>query len=173
MLWTFIGAIMTAVLAACVAFVVLRLTGRNIRWVIPTSAGAAMLAFTVWNDYTWFDRTAGALPESFVVTTRRESAHAMQPWTFLWPAVSGFATVDLGSARRHPDHPGLVIADLYLLERFTPTRVAPQMIDCAAAARADLPPDATFDADGRPVGLGWVDLPSDHPLLAAVCLAEG
>ena len=173
MLWTFVGAVMTAVLAASVAFIVSRQTGRNIRWLIPVSAGAAMLGFTMWNDYTWFSRTRDALPESFVVTAEVESSLAIQPWTLAAPAVVGFATLDTASVRRHSDHPGFALADLYILQRYAPTRVAVQLIDCAGSRRADVPGNAAFGEDGLPVGLGWIDLSADDPLIRAACGASG
>lgn len=173
MIWTFIGALMAAVLAACVSFVVSRWVGRDVRWLIPASAGAAMLGFTMWNDYTWFSRTAGALPDSFVVTSRVESSQAIQPWTLVAPMVSRFAAVDPTTARRHPAHPAMAMVDLFLLERYAPTRVSTQMVDCAAGRRADVPATADFDDDGLPVGLAWLALGEGDPLIAAVCGAMG
>lgn len=169
MLLTFIAAISLAVFAASIAFVLRRMTGINARWLIPAAAGSAMLGFTIWNDYAWFGRTSGALPDTMVVTQTIEASRAIQPWTLAVPMINAFAALDTGSMKRNPEHPNLLIADLYILERYVPTRQTTQLIDCDAGRRADLPPNARFGDDGMPAGLDWFTLPADHALLTAAC----
>ena len=43
--------------------------GRLPRWIVPMSAGLGMLLFSVWNEYTWFDRVTAQLPETVVVAS--------------------------------------------------------------------------------------------------------
>jgi hypothetical protein len=168
MLLTFIGSIAVAVLGACIAFVVNRTTGINARWIIPAAAGAGMLGFTLWNDYTWFGRNVEGLPATVVVTARGEQSHAIQPWTLAVPTINRFQAVDLASVIRHPDRPGIRAAGVLLAQRYQPTFTTPQVFDCAEARRADANV-GPFDEHGLPVPAAWVAVPEDDPLLRAVC----
>lgn len=110
------------------------------RWIAPLTGGVAMFAFMLWNEYTWFDRAAAALPPGVVVAETYDHASALQPWTLAVPRITRFAAVDLEGAARHPDHPGTLLADVMLVERFSGTVRVPQIFDCTAGRRA-LPPE--------------------------------
>lgn len=165
---TVLGAFAVAILAACVAFILRRMTGLFPRWIIPAAAGASMLGFTVWNDYTWFGRTVSALPDTVLVTDRFGSRNAIQPWSLLVEPVSRFRAVDLGSLRRLSVQPDIRGVGVFLVARFTPTFVTPQILDCTRGARADADP-ATLDAQGLPPETAWVPVDPANPLLRAVC----
>ena len=46
-------------------------------------AGAAgMLAYTIYDEYSWFDRAAGALPDRFKVVETVGVSYPWQPWTY-------------------------------------------------------------------------------------------
>jgi len=167
MLFTFIGAIACAVLAACVAFVVRRTTGVNARWLIPASAGAAMLGFTVWNDYDWFPRTVAGLPPDVVVTRTFQVSHVLQPWTLLFPATTRYQAVDLARRQPHEDRPEVVRAVVYLVARWQPTFETIQVFDCAGGRRADAA--AATQPGGLPPPAAWTELGDDDPLLRAAC----
>jgi hypothetical protein len=169
MLVTFIGAMMTAVLAACVAFIVQRWTGVNARWLIPASAGAAMLGFTLWNDYTWFSRLSADLPPEVVVVRTFQQSTAIQPWSLAVPITNRFQAVNRASLRRSEVNPDMVRAEVYLVARWTPTFTTLQVLDCAGARRADA---VDSGPDGLPKPEAWVAVDRDDPLLAAAC-AQG
>lgn len=168
MLLVFIGALSTAVLAACVAFIINRWTGANARWLIPASAGAAMFGFTMWNDYTWFGRTAGALPETVVVTDSFTQPNPLQPWSLVVAPVNRFRAVDLGALAVHPERPGLRRAPVFLVTRYNPTLVSMQLFDCDGLRRAD---GAASGEDGLPPAAAWSSVAPDDPLLGTVCRA--
>ena len=170
MLLTFLGALSSGILAACIAFMIRRATGANIRWLIPLSAGAAMLGFTIWNDYSWFDRQREGLPEGVVVVETFEHSAALQPWTLVAPVVNRYSALDRRAAERHPDAPDIVRAPVFLAQRFQPTFVTPQIIDCAGGRRADA---SEAGAAGLPPETAWRALPEGHPLLRAACGASG
>jgi hypothetical protein len=171
MLLTFIGAIAVAVLAACVAFVIYRVTGINARWIIPAAAGAGMFGFTFWNDYTWFSRNVDGLPETVVVTDSFEHRHVIQPWTLVVPMINRFRAVDTASIRAHPERPAVRGAVVFLAQRYQPTFVTRQVFDCAAGRRADAEV-GPFDEAGLPVESAWASVPAGDPLLEAVCGAS-
>ena len=166
MLAVFIGAISTAILAACVAFIINRLTGVNARWLIPVSAGAAMLGFTIWFDYTWFARTAETLPPSMMVTDSFTSTRGLQPWTLLVAPVVRFRAVDLETVSSRVDQDHVRRAQVALFDRFNATFVIWQFFDCASARRADA---VMMGEDGLPPSAAWSHVSPDDPLLGAVC----
>jgi hypothetical protein len=168
MLLTFIGAIAVAILAACVAFVVYRLTGVNARWLIPTAAGAGMLGFTLWNDYTWFSRNVDGLPDDVLVTDSFEHRNVIQPWTLLVPTINRFRAVDLASVRQHPERENVRGAVVFLAERYQPTFVTRQVFDCEYHRRADAEV-GPFDEWGLPVAGSWTPVEQGDALLEAVC----
>jgi hypothetical protein len=169
MLLTFLGALSVAVLAACVAFVIRRFWGVQARWLIPVSAGAAMLGFTIWNDYSWFGRQVDGLPEGVVVIESYTWSAAIQPWTLLAPAVNRYSALDRRALDRHPERPEIVRAPVFFAQRYQPTAVSAQIVDCQAGRRADA---ADAGPDGLPPEGAWIALPRDHPLLAAACGEE-
>jgi hypothetical protein len=73
--------------------------------------------------------------------------------------------VDVGGARRNPEFPDQLMADVLLIKRFEPLGRQTQVFDCAGFRRAD-PPAA--DATGGWT-LDWVDVGADDPLLRAAC----
>ncbi|WP_075214863.1 hypothetical protein [Mongoliimonas terrestris] len=139
------------------------------KWIFPTAIGASMIAFQVYNDATWFSRTAGDLPPTHVVVGRFSATSPLRPWTYVLPVHERFQVIDRASARRNPDVPDLVLVDLLLVTRFQPTLKAPQFFDCAGNRRADAHEGVRFAADGTPQGVDWEALPADDPMLAAAC----
>jgi hypothetical protein len=168
MLLTFIGSIAVAVLAACTAFVIYRVTGINARWIIPAAAGAGMLGFTLWNDYTWFSRNVEGLPAAVVVTGEAEHSNVIQPWTLVVPMINRFTAVDTRTIQRHDRRPDVRGAVVFLTQRYQPTFETRQVFDCAANRRAD-GDVGPFDADGLPLPQRWVTVPADDLLLRTVC----
>jgi hypothetical protein len=166
MLLTFIGAISVAVLGACLAFILNRTTGIQARWLIPASAGAGMLGFTIWADYSWFGRVAGELPPEVVVARTHATSWAVQPWTLAVPAVTRFQAVNAGGAVAIPASPDVVLAEVYLVARYQPTFAALMLFDCAHGRRADA---VDADEDGLPPDGAWVAVGADDPVLRAAC----
>lgn len=158
---------------AGLALLLRRLTGGVPgRWIVPAAAAAGMFGYQIWAEYTWFDRTAAVLPAGLAVTHRVADPAPWRPWSYLFPAVTRFAAVDAGGARRNPAHPELRIADYVLLGRHDPAVRLPQIFDCAGQRRADLGANVTFGPDGAPEGAVWTGLAPDDPALRALCAAD-
>lgn len=166
MLLTFFGALAVGVLAACVAFIVRRLYGVNARFLIPLSAGAGMLGFTVWNDYTWYGRNVAGLPDTVQVARAIEKSWVVQPWTLIAPVVTRFQAVNRASVARNAAAPEVARATVYLVARFQPTFETVQLFDCARGRRADA---ADAPESGTPPERAWVTVGLDDPLLSLVC----
>jgi hypothetical protein len=139
-----------------------RLVGKRApRHLPPLAAGLAMVAFMIWNEYSWFDRAAGALPEDVKVAATYTQSSIFQPWTMVKPRINRFAAIDLGGARRNPEFPDQVMAEVLLLSRFDDTASRMQVFDCAEHKRADAP-----QGEGA---LDWVEVDTDDPLLRTAC----
>ncbi|MEL6586285.1 MAG: hypothetical protein AAFY65_15515 [Pseudomonadota bacterium] len=145
------------------------LGGRLPRWLTPVAAGAAMIALTISNEYTWFGRTTATLPDGLDVATTVEEQSFLRPWTKVWPYTKRFVAVDTGTARTHPDQPGQRLVDLYFFGRWSPVNQAPVLFDCPGARSALLIDGAAFAKDGSVTNADWEKVPPDDPILTLVC----
>jgi hypothetical protein len=127
-----------------------------------------MLGYTIYSEYTWFEQTAASLDDGIEVVESFPSSWMYQPWTYVVPVTKRFSAVDVAGARRNPELPGLVIADVYLFTRWSPVFSLPVLLDCPNTRRADIA-DARFDDTGLPVTDTWTELQPDDPLLSRLC----
>lgn len=169
MIFELIAAVVAAVAGAGIAMLLRRMIPAVPKWVVPVAAGAGMLGYSIWSEYTWRDRTVAALPDGVVVMEEIESRALWRPWTYAAPQVLRFSAVDAAAARRNPSAPGLVMANVILMQRFAPTIVAPVLVDCAEGRRADIADGVDFDDDGVPVVEAWRPMDEEEPLRAALC----
>lgn len=166
----FMGVVFAGAAAALVVYAANRaLGGRLPRWLMPVAAGAAMIVATVSLEYTWYGRTAAALPEGLVVAETVEERALYRPWTYLVPYTDRFVALDRASVQTNPDRPAERIADLYFFGRWAPLRQVPVLFDCAAGRRAPLVEGVEFAPDGSVRGAAWTAPRADDPLLAAAC----
>ncbi|MEX3015011.1 hypothetical protein [Gymnodinialimonas hymeniacidonis] len=169
----FIELIATAfagIACAGIAMLLNRITGRRLpRWLTPVAAGLGMLAMTISNEYTWFDRTAEELPEGIEIAMTVENQSWFRPWTRAYPYVERFVAVDTGTARTNEALPDQRLADLYFFGRWSPVNQAPMLFDCAEARSALLIDGADFAADGTVTDAAWEQMPEDDPILTLVC----
>lgn len=145
------------------------LGGRLPRWLVPVAAGAAMIAATVSNEYTWFSRTAGGMPDGLEIAQTNESQALYRPWTYIWPFVDRFVAVDMSAMITHPDHPDLRLTDTYFFGRWAPVNRLPVLADCNEGRRAAIMDGIAFSADGNVLDADWVTVPTDDPLLQTIC----
>lgn len=140
--------------------------GRAPRWAAPVAAGLAMVAFMLWNEYTWYDRARESLPQGAVVAETYPYSSVFQPWTLVVPRVARFAVVGVPS---QVGDSGLTVASVILIERLEPPQSVLQLFDCAGARRALL----AGPGEGGPLALPddppWVEAGADDPLIRAAC----
>ncbi|ARE42112.1 hypothetical protein RGUI_3971 [Rhodovulum sp. P5] len=142
--------------------------GRLPKWLMPVAAGAAMIAYAVWSEYSWAGRTVAGLPEGVVEVSRVDERIAYKPWTYIVPQTTRLMAADAGGAATRPDAPALRLVNLYLFARWQPARTVPILVDCETAARAD----ATEAALADPAQADWLPLPAGDPLVVAVCTSR-
>lgn len=170
MLFNLIGTFIVGIAAAGSIMLTFRLLRRPApRWLLPTAAGAAMLGFHLWNEYTWFDRTAMALPDHVVVAQHYTYETPFQPWTLLMPRINRFSALDRASIRRNDQAPDYVMADVFLVTRLAQTAKVTQIYDCGQARRTEVSASSTIDEHGLPVDATWTASEADEPLFKLVC----
>ncbi|SIO45281.1 hypothetical protein SAMN05444722_2248 [Rhodovulum sp. ES.010] len=164
-----IASFVAAFAAAGIVLVLNRATGRRLpRWLVPVAAGAAMIGYAVWSEYSWASRTVAGLPEGVVEVDRVAERRPWKPWTYLAPQVTRLMAADVAGAATREDAPGVRLVTLYAFARWQPTRSIPVLVDCDAAARADV----TDAALAAPAQADWRPLGPDDPLIRAVCGAS-
>ncbi len=165
-----IGTIFAGIAVAGIVMLLGKLTGGRLpSWLTPVAAGLAMLAVTISSEYSWFSRTASALPEGLVVAQTVEKRVFYQPWTYVTPYVNRFVAADVATMQSHPGKPDQKIAQLYFFGRWQAVEKLPVAFDCAANRRAMLGDGVEFDSAGDLAGVDWVAAMPDDPLLEAVC----
>ncbi len=161
-----IATFVAALGAAGLILLLNRVTGGRLpRWAAPVAAGAAMIGFAIWSEYSWADRTRAQLPEGTAVFRSFEQSAFWKPWTYIWPQTHALAVVDTATARSRPDAADVLLVDIYLFARWRAPERTPQLVDCAAGARAPVSDAALAD----PQAAEWQVLGPDAPLIATLC----
>lgn len=168
-----IATIVAGIACAGVVMVINVVSGRRLpRWMLPVAAGLGMIAVTISNEYTWFDRTAGRLPEGVVVAMTVEEQSWLRPWTQLKPYMKRFVAVDHATMRSHESRPQERLVDLYFFGRWSPVSKAPVLFDCDGGRSALLIDGASFGEDGAVENADWQPAASSDPVLRVVCDKE-
>lgn len=126
---------------------------RPARWLLAAGIGLAMIGYSVWNDYAWFDRAKSRLPADAAILLTGQDSQPWAPWTYLVPVVTRFAALDPASIEKGAD---LTRAQITLIERRGPTLVVGQDFDCA-------------NRRIRPGQADWQAAAADDPAFAFVC----
>lgn len=165
-----IATIFAGIACAGLAMLLNIVTGRRLpKWITPVVAGLGMIAMTIFNEYTWFDRTAEQLPDGITIAMTVEEQGWFRPWTQIWPYTERFVAVDTATARKNQNLPDQRIADLYFFGRWSPVNQAPLLVDCAMSRSALLIDGADFAPDGTVADADWQTMPDNDPILKLVC----
>lgn len=156
--------------AAGIVMILNRLTGKRLpRWVVPAGAGAGMILMSLTNEYRWYPRTLGLLPEGFEVVSTADHKAAYSPWTYVVPYVDRFVAVDVAGVKRNEAQPDLHLSRVIFFARWESVRILPLVIDCAQGRSALLDPNAMFNDDGTIRVARWDQTGMDDPATAAIC----
>lgn len=166
MFFELIATFAAGIAAAGLALVAGHLSGGRLpRWSIPVAAGAAMLGYAVWSEYSWAGRTTAGLPEGVEVLVSVTETRFWKPWTYVVPQTTRIMALDRAGVQINADAPDVQLADLYFFARWTPPAKRPQLVNCATSARADLNEGALVD----PAAAIWREVDDSDPLIAALC----
>lgn len=170
-----LGTLIVGVAAGGLIWLVFRTRRRRApRFLIPLVTGGSMLAYAIWNEYSWASRAVDALPPGFEVIERIPQRAIWQPWTYAVPRTGRLIVLDRAQLRRNERYPGHVLVDLVLLERLLPARRVLIMLDCVNARQVDVTDAAllTFEG-GLPPETAWSAVRQDGRLFQAACGATG
>ena len=166
MFFELVATFAAGIAAAGLALIANHLTGGRLpRWALPVAAGAAMLGYAVWSEYTWGPRTRAALPEGVEVLMTVEESRVWKPWTYVVPQTTRIMALDRAGVQTKPDAPGMLLADLYFFARWSPPAKRQQLVNCETGARADVSAAALSD----PSSARWRSAGADDPLVEALC----
>lgn len=136
-------------------FHALRKAGLDLpRWWLPAGIGLAMVAYSVWNDYAWYDRARARLPADASVLLTGTVTQPWAPWSYLIPITTRFAAIDPASITTGPDNTAR--AEITLVERRGNTLVVGQEFDCDKGLI-------------RPGASDWQSASEDDPAFRLVC----
>ena len=166
MFWTFIATVFCGLGAAGIALGIRAITRNKApRWLIPVFAGAGMLGYLIYGEYTWYDHKQTLLPEEAVVVGTESDGILWRPWTFVFPYVTAFSTVDVESISRDTDNPDIVRFTLYRFEQKMTDAVSHRVHIINCESRELVP----LGADGKPRVDNMKVLESGDPLFQTVC----
>lgn len=166
----FIATIFAGFAAAGVALILGKISGGRLpRWLMPVMAGLAMIGYTVWSEYTWFERTTATMPEGLVVVSQNESKALYRPWTYAFPLTDRFAALDEQSILTNESIPDQRLADMYFWGRWSPIQRVSVAFDCAQGRSAPIVEGVSMGEDGQIENASWSNVGLEDPALAAAC----
>lgn len=166
MFWNFVATILCGLGAAGIALGIRAATAQKApRWIIPVFAGAGMLGYLIYGEYTWYDHKQSLLPDEAVVVDTEYEGLFFRPWTFVFPYVTAFSTVDVNSISRDTVDSNIVRFTLYRFEQTVTDSVSHRvhLINCQSHELVPLASDGSPRVDNIKL------LASNDPLLNVVC----
>ncbi|WP_041795163.1 hypothetical protein [Pararhodospirillum photometricum] len=150
-------------MTAVVMMVAFRLAGRRVLWaVVGGGVLIAVIAFGIWNRYTWVNRAVAALPRGMVVIERERVSSFLEPWTLLVPRTESLMAFDRHAVRQDPEQPAHRWVSVLWLGR-EGAALRERVVECEAARWAEL--DA---ASGTPME-PWTSGERASGFVRAVC----
>ena len=139
------------------------------RWLVPASAGLALISYTVWSEYDWFPRMSRQLPPEIEVVATLDETSAFRPWSFVNPAVSSFVALDHRKTLTHPQKADLRMVTLYSFARTGGMTEGLMAVDCAAGRQALMVTGAEITDAGELTGAEWQPAVAYEKLHEAAC----
>lgn len=177
MLFEFIATIAAGFGMAGLALIITHLSKlagkRAPKWLIPLFGAMGIFGFQIHQEYDWYPQQVSQLPEGVTVVKTAESKEWFRPWSYIKPQTLRFIAADTGNATANIAEKNIYLVNLYLFERRRSVQKIPQVIDCAAPARADyVIPEKnsklTIDEHVQQTTM-WRPLETDDPLFTRIC----
>lgn len=166
MFWTFIATVFCGLGAAGIALGIRALLrDRAPKWIIPVFAGAGMLGYLVYGEYTWFELKQSQLPEEAIIVDTETDGILWRPWTFIVPYVTAFSTVDTNSIRQFGESSEMIHFTLYRFEQKVTDAVSHRVHIMHCGNRELVP----LDSEGKPRIDNMKQLGINDSLYKTVC----
>lgn len=164
-----IAALIAAAALGLLAWAVRRWRPGLPRWMVPFAAAAGLIGYTIWSEYSWFDRVSAELPRELEVVVVQDEAMPLRPWTFLAPITMSFVALDHRKTLAHPQKAGLRMVTLYNFARWKPVDEGLMAVDCPGKRQAMVVEGVEITAQGELVGTDWQAAGASDLLQAAAC----
>jgi hypothetical protein len=139
------------------------------KWSVPLAAAVGLIGFTIWSEYSWFDRVSGELPPELEVVVVEDEPMVLRPWTFLAPIKMRFVALDHRKTLAHPEVADLRLVTLYSFARWKPVDEGLMAVDCAGGRHVLVVEGVEISAGGGLSGAEWQAAGPDDPLQNAAC----
>ncbi len=117
MIWHLVALAIAGLGAAGIGALLRSLSRKRLpKWIIPVFAGAGMLAYQIYYEYSWFEHKQTLLPATSQVVAVERGGSFWRPWTYFFPMAVGFSVVDTDNVSR-ADREGHNISQ-FILYRF-------------------------------------------------------
>ena len=144
--------------------------GKKTRMAITVfAAGAGMLCYQIYDEYTWYQRAGTRLGPQMQIIQSFEETSLLRPWARKWPYVSRFTAISHAETKTNDAQPNMFIVTTYLTERNRPTLKLRLIVDCAQSRRTYFDNRIQFDETGAPVDAPWIPMQADEPLRIFTC----
>lgn len=102
MIWNLIATVFAGLGSAGIALLLRSITRNKLpKWIIPVFAGAGMLGYQIYYEYSWFDHQQGRQPQGSVVISSERGEVFWRPWTYFYPMTVAFTVVDTNNLVIH------------------------------------------------------------------------
>lgn len=170
MFWEFVATVFAGLGAAGIALLLRKLSSQQLpRYLVPVFAGAGMLGFQIFSEYSWYSHQLSLLPQGVVVVKAVEEKTSWRPWTFIKPQVSRFMALDVKNSAANSQNPELVLANLYLFERRQTAINVKLVLHCPTKQRANYSEQLVLPAAGAAPGPDFIAIGADETTLLTLC----
>jgi hypothetical protein len=139
------------------------------RWIMPAAAGAALVGYTIWSEYSWFGRVSAELPAELEVVVIQDEVMPLRPWTYLAPITMRFVALDHRKTLAHPEATNLRMVTLYSFARWKPVAEGLMAVDCIGKRHVMVVDGVTISDDGTLSGADWQPATPQDKLQDAAC----
>jgi hypothetical protein len=139
------------------------------KWTMPAAIGAAMLIFSIWNEYSWFARTKSVLPSDVAMIATPRDTSPLRPWTYAIAPISRFMALDGTVMKSSAEKPHIKQAEIMLVQRWGKTQRVAVGFDCTAWRHTNLIEGASLSPAGVLTGSVWLEAAADDALMLAAC----
>ncbi|TAG19816.1 MAG: hypothetical protein EAZ40_10315 [Rhodobacterales bacterium] len=164
-----IASLFVAVVTGLLVWLLRRWIPALPRWLVPASAGLALISYTVWSEYDWFPRMSAQLPPEIEVVAELEEASPFRPWTYLAPTTTSFVALDHRKTLSHPQKADLRMVTLYSFARTGGMTEGLMAVDCAGQRHALIVEGAKITEAGELTGAEWLPATAEDRFQQAAC----
>ncbi|MDY0073854.1 MAG: hypothetical protein RBR77_14570 [Thauera sp.] len=144
MTWHLLAVFISGLSLGGIAYLLRSLSRQRLpKWLIPAFAGAGMLGYLAYYDYTWYDFKRSQLPAGALVFDTTRGSSFFKPWSYVSPAINAFSVAD-GNFRAQ-DQAGTQVVE-YLAYEFSKDpvermRTRLHVLNCSSFERVSIDPE--------------------------------